>query len=91
MCIRDRGELCLGPVGLSMVTKLTPADKGSQMMGVWFLAVSMGSVVGGRFAGLFESLPLPKLFGAVVAVLWGAALILALLGKTTRRLMGSVS
>lgn len=85
------GELCLGPVGLSMVTKLTPADKGSQMMGVWFLAVSMGSVVGGRFAGLFESLPLPKLFGAVVAVLWGGALILALLGKTTRRLMGSVS
>jgi POT family proton-dependent oligopeptide transporter len=85
------GELCLGPVGLSMVTKLTPVEKGSQMMGVWFLAVSMGSVLGGRFAGLFESLPLPKLFGAVVVVLWGAALVLALLGKPIRRLMGSES
>lgn len=83
------GELCLGPVGLSMVTKLTPVGKGSQMMGVWFLAVSMGSVLGGRFAGLFESLPLPGLFGAVAAVLGGAALILALLGRPIRRLMGS--
>lgn len=85
------GELCLGPVGLSMVSKLTPSEKGSQMMGVWFLAVSVGSVLGGGFAGQFEALPLPKLFGAVVAVLWAAAFILALLGKTIRRLMGSVS
>lgn len=82
------GEVCLGPVGLSMVTQLTPANKNSQMLGVWFLAVSLGSVLGGAFAGGFERLPLPGLFGAVVAVLWLAALLLLLLRGTIRRLMG---
>jgi POT family proton-dependent oligopeptide transporter len=39
-----------------------------QIMGVWFLAASVGSFMGGEIAGLFESLPLPQLFGAVAAV-----------------------
>ncbi|MEV4507283.1 peptide MFS transporter [Streptomyces klenkii] len=36
------GELCLSPVGLSVTTKLAPAKYASQMMGVWFLAVTAG-------------------------------------------------
>ncbi|MFH8517691.1 peptide MFS transporter [Streptomyces gelaticus] len=36
------GELCLSPVGLSVTTKMAPAKYGSQMMGVWFLAVTAG-------------------------------------------------
>lgn len=82
------GEACLGPVGLSLVTRLTPPSKGSQMLGVWFLAVSVGSVLGGAFVGLFERLPLPGLFGAAVAALWAAALLLLLLRSTIKRLMG---
>lgn len=82
------GEVSLGPVGLSLVTRLTPANKSSQMLGVWFLAVSLGSVLGGAFAGGFERMPLPGLFGSVVAVLWTAALLLLLLRGLIRRLMG---
>ncbi|KAB7846944.1 peptide MFS transporter [Streptomyces mobaraensis] len=37
------GELCLSPVGLSVTTKLAPARYGSQMLGVWFLAVTAGN------------------------------------------------
>lgn len=38
--IQTIGELTLSPVGLSLTTKLAPEKYGSQMMGVWFLAVT---------------------------------------------------
>ena len=40
--IQTVGELCLSPVGLSVTTKMAPAKYASQMMGVWFLAVTAG-------------------------------------------------
>ncbi|KUJ66704.1 amino acid transporter [Streptomyces albus subsp. albus] len=40
--IQTMGELCLSPVGLSVTTKMAPAKYASQMMGVWFLAVTAG-------------------------------------------------
>lgn len=83
-------ELCLSPVGLSTVTKLAPQRKVGQMMGVWFMSISLGNVMAGLVAGQFEQLPLPQLFGAVFATTAGAGLILALLVKPIRRLMGGV-
>ncbi|GHJ39584.1 peptide MFS transporter [Streptomyces sp. TS71-3] len=41
------GELCLSPVGLSVTTKMAPAKYASQMLGVWFLAVTAGDCVTG--------------------------------------------
>ena len=38
------------------------------MMGVWFLATSVGNFIGGRVAGFYESFALPTLFGAVAGV-----------------------
>ena len=84
------GELCLSPVGLSTVTKLAPHRKVGQMMGIWFMSISLGNLMAGLVAGKFESLPLPQLFGAVLATTAGAGLILALLIKPIRRLMGDV-
>ncbi|MGW7521336.1 peptide MFS transporter [Streptomyces sp. NPDC054796] len=43
-------ELCLSPVGLSVTTKLAPAKYASQLMGVWFLAVTAGDCVTGMLA-----------------------------------------
>ena len=48
------GELCLSPVGLSMVTKLAPARFASLMMGIWFLS----SVASNRLAGVLAGQPL---------------------------------
>jgi POT family proton-dependent oligopeptide transporter len=84
------GELALSPVGLSTVTKLAPARLVGLMMGVWFLALSLGNFVGGRIAGLFATLPLPQLFGAVFLTNILAAVALALLVKPIRNLMGGV-
>ncbi|MDR2642473.1 MAG: peptide MFS transporter [Planctomycetaceae bacterium] len=47
------GELCLSPVGLSMVTKLAPARYASLFMGVWFLASSVAYVFAGQLASIF--------------------------------------
>jgi POT family proton-dependent oligopeptide transporter len=84
------GELSLSPVGLSTVTKLAPARIVGLMMGVWFLALSLGNFLGGFVAGFFGSFPLPQLFGAVFLTTMASALILALLVKPIRNLMGGV-
>lgn len=84
------GELCLSPVGLSAMTKLAPAKVVGTIMGVWFLATSVGNYIGGRLAGLYESMPLDTLFGAVGGFAIGAGLLLALFIKPLRTMMGGV-
>ncbi len=84
------GELCLSPVGLSLMTKLAPARIVGQIMGVWFLAAAVGNYMGGQIASLFETLPLPQLFGTVALVNIGVGLLLALLVKPIRKLMAGV-
>jgi len=84
------GELCLSPVGLSTVTKLAPQRKVGQMMGIWFMSVSLGNLMAGLVAGRFESLPLPQIFGTVMAVTAGAGLVLALFIKPIRNMMSGV-
>jgi dipeptide/tripeptide permease len=49
------GELCLSPIGLSMVSKLSPARYASQFMGVWFLASSLSYLAAGYMASYFGS------------------------------------
>ncbi|MEA2237441.1 MAG: proton-dependent oligopeptide transporter, family [Thermoanaerobaculia bacterium] len=84
------GELCLSPVGLSMVTKLAPPRIVGLMLGVFFLSISLGNKLGGYCAGFFDRLPLPTLFGAVAGTTLTAGLILFVLVKPIRRLMGGV-
>ena len=80
------GELCLSPVGLASVTKLAPARFAGLMMGVWFLALSLGNFFAGQIAGLFDAFPLPQLFGAVFLAIAGSGVILAVLVKPLNRL-----
>lgn len=49
--LHTTGELCLSPVGLSMVTRLSVAQVGGMMMGVWFLSTSFAAYVAGIIAG----------------------------------------
>jgi POT family proton-dependent oligopeptide transporter len=84
------GELCLSPVGLSAMTKLAPARFGGVIMGVFFLSIATGNYIGGRLAGLYESMPLDKLFLNVALFGIGAAAVLAAFVKPLRNLMGGV-
>src|SRR5262249_4379501 len=50
--LHTMGELCLSPVGLSMVTKLAPWKFGSLLMGCWFIANFVANFVAGVLGGL---------------------------------------
>ncbi|NLU70802.1 oligopeptide:H+ symporter [Streptomyces sp. HNM0574] len=71
-------ELCLSPVGLSVTTKLAPAKYASQLMGVWFLAVTAGDSVTGllSIAGADLSTPAVVASEATLAVLAGFAVFM---------------
>jgi POT family proton-dependent oligopeptide transporter len=81
------GELCLSPVGLSAMTRLAPARVGGLMMGVWFLAASVGNFIGGRVASAYDAFSLPSVFAAVTVYALAAAVLLALLVRPIRRLL----
>jgi POT family proton-dependent oligopeptide transporter len=87
------GEMCLSPVGLSTVTKLSPPKLVGIMMGVWFLAASFGSKLAGYLSGFFvanNSSQLVKLYGGIAAGLLVATVVLALLTPSIKKLMGRV-
>jgi POT family proton-dependent oligopeptide transporter len=46
------GELCLSPVGLSMVTKLAPERMTGMVMGAWFISIATGNFVAGKISSL---------------------------------------
>lgn len=84
------GELTLSPIGLSAVTKLAPARRLSQMMGLWFVATSLGNVVAGLVAGRLESLAPAPLFSTVAMIIGGAGIVALVASPLFKRLMGDV-
>jgi proton-dependent oligopeptide transporter, POT family len=86
--LQTMGELCLSPVGLSSMTKLAPARIVGQMMGVWFLAASVGNFIGGQVGSLFESFPLAQIFFTVFAFATSMGLLMFLARKKLATLIG---
>ncbi|MEV0147509.1 MULTISPECIES: peptide MFS transporter [unclassified Nonomuraea] len=72
------GELSLSPVGLSVTTKLAPRAFKGQMLGLWFIAVSVGDAVGGqtgRLSGVVSE-PMYYTLLALMAIVAGLALLM---------------
>src|SRR5690554_1448005 len=90
------GELSLSPVGLSLTTKLAPKKYTGQMMGMWFLSVALGNLIAGRIAGgasgdTEEALQqMPDQYMMIVMTVVGAGVLLLILSKPIRKLMGNV-
>ena len=79
------GELCLSPMGLSLVTKLSPKRLVGLMMGGWFLSTSIGNKLSGFISGLP---PTTQMFVILaVSILGVAAFLYALLPKLDRAIM----
>lgn len=83
------GELCLSPVGLSMVTKLAPLKFMSLFMGVWLTASFFGNLLAGWLASYYESWSLTTLFSvpAVCSILFGVIMWI-MTGKIKRWMHG---
>jgi POT family proton-dependent oligopeptide transporter len=84
------GELCLSPVGLSMVTKLAPARYGAMLMGVWYLANAWANKLAGVGGSYVEQIGASKMFGGIGITLAVVAGILLLLVPWLRRQMGGI-
>jgi POT family proton-dependent oligopeptide transporter len=94
------GELCLSPVGLSMVTKLAPPRLQSLMMGLWFFSLSLANLFGGLIARFSKRLEtgeatfvlegLPGFFLMLVVFPMAAGVLILLLTPLLRRMMHGV-
>lgn len=82
------GELCLSPVGLSSVTKLSPQRFVGQMMGIWFLGSSLGNLIAGLVGGQLEAMPMPELFGLVALIVIVAGGFFLVFTPVIKRLIG---
>ncbi|GMU74537.1 MAG: MFS transporter [Gammaproteobacteria bacterium] len=85
------GELALSPVGLSATTRLAPQRYVGQMMGIWFLASSVGNILAGLFAGQFRDdvlADMPGLYLQIVLMTAGAGMLFLVFTRPIRRLMG---
>lgn len=103
--IHTMGELCLSPIGLSMVNKLAPIKFASLMMGVWYLANVVANFTAGQLSALYPDPALavkPQIFGFVINNLSDfftifvifaavAAGILFLLSKRLQKMMHGVN
>lgn len=85
------GELCLSPVGLSMVTKLAPARYGSLFMGVWLLSNSVAQYVGGDLGESWGIVTPTSYFMLFVWTSLIGAGLLFLLVRPLRKLMHGVT
>ena len=84
------GELSLSPVGLSSMTKLSPRKYVGQMMGIWFLASSVGNLIAGLVGGRVnpeELGQMPILFIGTTAALVVSGLLLLALTPLIRKLI----
>ena len=87
------GELCLSPVGLSSVTKLAPRKLAGQMMGIWFLATSLGNLLAGLLAGEFYPDSIQNwtsLYLKIVILPAAAGVLLIVISRPLNRLMTGV-
>jgi proton-dependent oligopeptide transporter, POT family len=96
------GELCISPIGLSMITKLAPARIVGMVMGIWFLASAIGEFLAGKIGSLMsvpehlvndsvQSLPY---YAAILSKIGGGSVLLGigllLLVPVLRKWMGGV-
>jgi proton-dependent oligopeptide transporter, POT family len=95
------GELCLSPIGLSLVNKMAPIKFGSLLMAVWFLANSFANYLAGTLSSLYPDKKPTSFLGYTMTNLYDffilfvvmsgvASLILFFLSRKLQKLMGGV-
>jgi len=84
------GELCLSPVGLSMVSKLAPRRFATMLMGIWLLTSFFGNFTAGLAGENWEKLEPIGYFSYVALAMFGASIVCFVLVKVITRMMHGV-
>lgn len=83
------GELCLSPVGLSLVTKLAPVKFMSLLMGTWFMANAVANLTAGLYSGYFGQISNVRFFSwLVIMPLIGGAMLFTLRNRLVKWMNG---
>ncbi|WP_338235909.1 peptide MFS transporter [Persicobacter diffluens] len=83
------GELCLSPIGLSMITKLSPPKIVSVMMGLWMGSIALGNFLAASMKSIVENFDIPLFYfiGAEAAI---AGVILLVLSPFMIKMMKGI-
>lgn len=81
------GELCLSPIGLSMVSKLAPVKLASVLMGVWLMSSFVANIAAGFLASSVSKLGAFSIFALIAAVSVCLGLVLLLINKRLYAMM----
>ena len=84
------GELCISPVGLSVVTKLSPPKLASVLMAVWMLSSSFANFLGGFIAAYVETMGAGEVFTYIAVFVSVCGVLLILLNRVILKLMHGV-
>lgn len=85
-------ELCLSPIGLSMISKLSPQKIVSVMMGLWFASIALANYMAGVLESVLKNyLPDMQLFNFLTLTSIAAGVILLLISPILKKLMSGVS
>lgn len=88
--LHTTGELCISPIGLSAITKLSPQQRVGQMMGIWFVGAALGNLFAGLVAGELETLAPAPLFRTVAMTMGAVGIVAALASPWVKKLMAGV-
>jgi proton-dependent oligopeptide transporter, POT family len=93
--LHTMGELCLSPVGLSFVSKLSPLRMISMMFGVWLFASAIGNYISGSLSGMIDEFSknqsLSSFFGIFVIISFIAALLIFLVSRILTKKMHGIT
>ena len=88
------GELCLSPVGLSYVSKLSPKKLIGLIFGLWFLASAISNMIAAQMGGMIDTISekysLSVFFLIIAALPIAVALILLLMNPMLKRKMHGI-
>lgn len=83
-------ELCISPIGLSLVSKLAPKQFLSVFMGTWFLTSFFGNIFAGFWGGKYGSVGTFTLFITLAGISFVAMVGLAIMSKNLKNLLGKI-
>ena len=84
------GEICLSPMGLSLVNRVAPPRSRGLMMGAWFVSLSAGGYLSGWMGGFWYRMPHSRFFLLVCAMLVGASVLFLLATPRIRSVLDRV-
>jgi POT family proton-dependent oligopeptide transporter len=82
------GELFLSPIGLSLVTKVSPKPIVSMMMGVWFLSSFFGNYMTGYLGTFYDTMPKDSFFMMLAVMGIATGVIFFALKRPMERIIG---